>query len=388
MIFSDWRRLTENEVRMAKQVFADSINFHRIKIYRGIPLIPNANTAIAPNGNIYFPRKHCPEDFTQAGIAYKIWLIHELTHVWQHQHGHKVWLSGLFIMLKGGYRKRKAYAYPIPLPHINQLNIEQQADLIAHYFAATFLPKNIYTPQQPIFQTALADFLHNPHDKNLCPRYLSAKKQHFKKQSEQISYNEQPDTSSKRSQTMPWNIPILLTWMRVLLIPVFTILFYLPNTWIQPQTVNWTAAIIFALAAITDWFDGFLARRWKQTSDFGAFLDPVADKLMVAVALILLVSLHRTHAIFAMIIIGREITISALREWMAQMGKRGSVAVAQIGKLKTTAQMAAIMLLLAGMNDYHGLNFIFIGNILMTIAAVLTIWSMFYYLKMAWREFK
>lgn len=175
MIFSDWRRLTKNEVRMAKQVFADSIDFHRIKIYRGIPLLPNANTAIAPNGNIYFPRKHCPEDFTQAGIAYKIWLIHELTHVWQHQRGHKVWLSGLFIMLKGGYRKRKAYAYPIPLPHINQLNIEQQADLIAHYFAATFLPKNIYTPQQPIFQTALADFLHNPHDKNLCPRYLSAK---------------------------------------------------------------------------------------------------------------------------------------------------------------------------------------------------------------------
>ena len=177
------------------------------------------------------------------------------------------------------------------------------------------------------------------------PKILVGKKQHFKKQSEQISYNEQPDTSSKRSQTMPWNIPILLTWMRVLLIPVFTILFYLPNTWIQPQTVNWTAAIIFALAAVTDWFDGFLARRWKQTSDFGAFLDPVADKLMVAVALLLLVSLGRTYAIFAMIIIGREITISALREWMAQMGKRGSVAVATIGKFKTTAQMIAIFLL-------------------------------------------
>ena len=143
---------------------------------------------------------------------------------------------------------------------------------------------------------------------------------------------------------MPWNIPILLTWMRVLLIPVFTLLFYLPKGWLDPQTVNWTAVFIFAAAAVTDWFDGFLARRWKQTSDFGAFLDPVADKLMVAVA--------------------------------------------QIGKLKTTAQMAAIMLLLAGMNDYHGLNFIFIGNILMTLAAVLTIWSMFYYLKMAWREFK
>ena len=175
MIFSNWRRLTENEVRMAKQVFADSIDFNRIKIYRGIPLLPNPNTAIAPNGNIYFPRKHCPDDFTQAGIAYKIWLIHELTHVWQHQRGHKVWLSGLLIMLKGGYRKRKAYAYPIPLPHFNQLNIEQQADLVAHYFAATYLPKNIYTPQQPIFQMTLADFLHNPHNKTLCPRYLSAK---------------------------------------------------------------------------------------------------------------------------------------------------------------------------------------------------------------------
>ena len=94
---------------------------------------------------------------------------------------------------------------------------------------------------------------------------------------------------------MPWNIPILLTWMRVLLIPVFTLLFYLPKGWLDPQTINWTAVFIFAAAAVTDWFDGFLARRWKQTSDFGAFLDPVADKLMVAVALILLVSLHRRN---------------------------------------------------------------------------------------------
>ena len=219
------------------------------------------------------------------------------------------------------------------------------------------------------------------------PEIFVGKKTTLQKQSEQISYNEQPDTSSKRSQTMPWNIPILLTWMRVLLIPVFTILFYLPNTWIQPQTVNWTAAIIFALAAITDWFDGFLARRWKQTSDFGAFLDPVADKLMVAVALLLLVSLGRTYAIFAMIIIGREITISALREWMAQMGKRGSVAVATIGKFKTTAQMIAIFLLLIGTDKYND-PFYLIGNILMFIASVLTIWSMCYYLKMAWNEFK
>ncbi len=187
---------------------------------------------------------------------------------------------------------------------------------------------------------------------------------------------------------MPWNLPIFLTWMRVLLIPVFTALFYLPGGWIDPQTVNWTPAVIFAAAAVTDWFDGFLARLWKQTSDFGAFLDPVADKLMVAVALLLLVSLNRTYVIFAMIIIGREITISALREWMAQMGKRGSVAVATIGKLKTTAQMAAILLLLIGLENFHGFDLILIGNILMFIASVLTIWSMFYYLKMAWKEFQ
>ncbi len=187
---------------------------------------------------------------------------------------------------------------------------------------------------------------------------------------------------------MPWNLPIFLTWMRVLLIPVFTALFYLPGGWIDPQTVNWTAAVIFAAAAVTDWFDGFLARLWKQTSDFGAFLDPVSDKLMVAVALLLLVSLNRTYVIFAMIIIGREITISALREWMAQMGKRGSVAVATIGKLKTTAQMAAILLLLIGLENFHGFDLILIGNILMFIASVLTIWSMFYYLKMAWKEFQ
>ncbi|UOP01921.1 CDP-diacylglycerol--glycerol-3-phosphate 3-phosphatidyltransferase [Kingella potus] len=187
---------------------------------------------------------------------------------------------------------------------------------------------------------------------------------------------------------MPWNIPILLTWMRVLLIPVFTLLFYLPEDWIKPQTANWAAAFVFSAAAVTDWFDGYLARRWQQTSDFGAFLDPVADKLMVAVALILLVSLNRTHPVFAMIIIGREITISALREWMAQMGKRGSVAVARIGKFKTTAQMAAIIMLLVGLKDWRGWNLLFVGNILMAAASVLTIWSMFYYLKMAWREFK
>ncbi|MCF7529437.1 CDP-diacylglycerol--glycerol-3-phosphate 3-phosphatidyltransferase [Neisseria lisongii] len=185
---------------------------------------------------------------------------------------------------------------------------------------------------------------------------------------------------------MPWNIPILLTWTRVLLIPIFTVLFYLPPTWIEPQTVNLAAALIFAVAAVTDWFDGFLARLWRQTSDFGAFLDPVADKLMVAVALLLLVAEQRTYVIFAIIIIGREITISALREWMAQMGRRNSVAVATIGKLKTAAQMLAIFLLLLGDNEFYRFDFIMIGNILMCVAAMLTVWSMFYYLKMAWQE--
>ena len=168
---------------------------------------------------------------------------------------------------------------------------------------------------------------------------------------------------------MPWNIPIFLTWMRVLLIPVFTLLFFLPKGWIAPETVNWTAAIIFALAAVTDWFDGFLARLWKQTSDFGAFLDPVADKLMVATALLLLVSLGRTYVIFAIIIIGREITISALREWMAQMGRRSSVAVATIGKFKTAAQMVAIFLLLLASNRFDNI-FYLTGNILMFIASI------------------
>ncbi|ULJ65299.1 CDP-diacylglycerol--glycerol-3-phosphate 3-phosphatidyltransferase [Wielerella bovis] len=187
---------------------------------------------------------------------------------------------------------------------------------------------------------------------------------------------------------MIWNIPIGLTWMRIALIPLFTILFYLPKHWIEPQTINIAAATIFAIAGITDWLDGFLARHWKQTSDFGAFLDPVADKLMVAVALILLVKLDRTLAIYAMIIIGREITISALREWMAQMGKRNSVAVAYVGKLKTAAQMAAIFLLLLDTLPSSTINLHDIGNLLMFIASILTIWSMFYYLKMAWKEFQ
>ncbi|MCG9059642.1 CDP-diacylglycerol--glycerol-3-phosphate 3-phosphatidyltransferase [Laribacter hongkongensis] len=185
---------------------------------------------------------------------------------------------------------------------------------------------------------------------------------------------------------MPFNLPILLTWLRVALIPVFVALFYLPADWITPVAVNVWSAVIFAVAAVTDWFDGFLARRWGQTSAFGAFLDPVADKLIVAAALILLVHLDRTSSLLAMIIIGREITISALREWMAEMGQRKSVAVAYIGKLKTAAQMLAILLLLYHEPVIPYVSTDLLGNVLMVVAAVLTLWSMVYYLKMAGSE--
>jgi len=151
---------------------------------------------------------------------------------------------------------------------------------------------------------------------------------------------------------------------------------------------NMVGASLFLLAAITDWFDGFLARRWNQTSQFGAFLDPVADKLMVAAALILLVELDRTASWLAVIIIGREITISALREWMAQLGKAKSVAVSFIGKLKTTAQMVAIFLLVWSEPIIPGVSTQLVGTVAMYLAAILTIWSMFYYLRVAAEQFK
>jgi len=182
---------------------------------------------------------------------------------------------------------------------------------------------------------------------------------------------------------MPFNVPNLLTWLRILLIPVFLVVFYFPDTWLSGPQKNLTATILFAVAAITDWLDGYLARTLNQTSAFGAFLDPVADKLMVAAALILLVGLARVDAPIAVIIIGREIAISALREWMAKIGKSRSVAVNFLGKVKTASQMVAILLLL-----YHSLLFGILdtqklGTLLIYMAAVLTLWSMVYYLKMA-----
>lgn len=181
---------------------------------------------------------------------------------------------------------------------------------------------------------------------------------------------------------MPFNLPNLLTWLRIILIPLMVGVFYLPDGWITPLQADRLAASFFGIAAVTDWLDGYLARKLGQTSAFGAFLDPVADKLMVAAALIVLVDLGRAAPLVAVIIIGREITISALREWMAQLGKSASVAVSYAGKLKTTMQMIAIMLLL-----YHqplpGMDTPLWGTVFIWIAALLTLGSMLYYLKMA-----
>ncbi|MBW7861685.1 MAG: CDP-diacylglycerol--glycerol-3-phosphate 3-phosphatidyltransferase [Rhodocyclaceae bacterium] len=181
---------------------------------------------------------------------------------------------------------------------------------------------------------------------------------------------------------MPLNIPNTLTWARIALIPLFVGVFYLPDSLLGPALKNLIATVIFVTAAVTDWFDGYLARTLGQTSEFGAFLDPVADKLMVAAALILLVQLARIDAIIAVVMIGREITISALREWMARVGRAASVAVATIGKFKTAAQMTAIPLLL-----YHenvlSLDVRLVGTVLIYVAAALTLWSMAYYLHRA-----
>ncbi len=176
------------------------------------------------------------------------------------------------------------------------------------------------------------------------------------------------------------SIPNILTYLRIILIPVFALVFFLPYDW-----VNVAATVIFGLAAITDWLDGYLARKWEQTSRFGAFLDPVADKLIVAVALVLLVQANPNFwmAIAAAVIIGREITISALRERMAEIGERAHVAVSSLGKWKNTAQMTALFMLL-----YHdpllGIPMYPLGMIFLYIAVVLTLWSMFSYLKAAW----
>ncbi|MCW8926081.1 MAG: CDP-diacylglycerol--glycerol-3-phosphate 3-phosphatidyltransferase [Xanthomonadales bacterium] len=184
---------------------------------------------------------------------------------------------------------------------------------------------------------------------------------------------------------MPMTFPMILTLLRIALIPVLVLFFYLPYTW-----SSLVAAVVFILAAITDWLDGYLARRMKQMSEMGAFLDPVADKLMVATALVIMV--HAPPPIFAptiifalsaAIIIGREITISALREWMSELGERGTVKVGLLGKLKTIFQMTAISCLLF-QEDLFGLPVLLVGEMLLYLAAALTLWSMWVYMHAAW----
>ena len=176
------------------------------------------------------------------------------------------------------------------------------------------------------------------------------------------------------------NLPNSLTFFRISLIPIFVFVFYAPFGWAHRAT-----AVIFALGAVTDLLDGYLARRLGQTSPFGAFLDPVADKLLVAVALVLLVQ-HDPRpwlAVAAAVIIGREIVISALREWMAELGKRTKVAVSYVGKVKTTAQMVAVILMLyrAPLGSFPTYE---VGTVLLYVAAFLTLWSMVVYLRSAW----
>jgi len=183
---------------------------------------------------------------------------------------------------------------------------------------------------------------------------------------------------------MKLTIPNILTLLRIALVPVFVLFFYLPLSWSHVATTG-----IFALAAATDWLDGHLARRLGATSAFGAFLDPVADKLMVATALILIVDSNPTGysgiwlALPAAIIVGREITVSALREWMAELGASDAVAVSMVGKVKTTAQMVALLLLLYRV-PVGGLPVVDIGFVFLYIAALLTLWSMVAYLRAAW----
>ena len=179
---------------------------------------------------------------------------------------------------------------------------------------------------------------------------------------------------------MRLTLPTLLTLFRIALIPVLVLVFYLPYQW-----THFAAAFVFALGALTDWLDGWIARRYDMYSAFGAFLDPVADKLAVAVALILIVQGHPTilMALLAAVIIGREITISALREWMAEIGQKARVRVAGIGKIKTIVQMVALVMLLYR-EDIGPLPTFFIGEGLLAIAAALTLWSGVAYLRAAW----
>lgn len=192
---------------------------------------------------------------------------------------------------------------------------------------------------------------------------------------------------------MKLTIPTWLTLLRILMIPLLVLVFYLPFGW-----TNFASAAVFGLAAITDWLDGWIARRYHQSSAFGAFLDPVADKLMVAVALFLIVQGHPTPwmAFWAAVIVGREIAVSALREWMAELGQRATVRVAAVGKFKTAVQMIALLCLLYSVTPetppretpWLGEPIFHIGDWLLAVAALLTLWSGLQYLRAAWPALK
>jgi cardiolipin synthase (CMP-forming) len=184
---------------------------------------------------------------------------------------------------------------------------------------------------------------------------------------------------------MFYTIPTLMTLARIVAIPLIVAVYYLP---IAQETRNGVATAMFVVFAITDWLDGYLARKLNQTSAFGAFLDPVADKFLVCAALLMLVDMHRVHVLVALVIIGREIAISALREWMAQLGAGKSVAVHMVGKIKTTVQMVAIPFLLFDGRLFNLIDTRQWGDFLIWAAAVLTIWSMVYYMQKALPEIR
>ena len=191
-----------------------------------------------------------------------------------------------------------------------------------------------------------------------------------------------------RRPSMLLNLPNILTWQRIMAIPLLVAVYVLPWEGWSIHSRNLVATIIFVLAAITDWVDGYLARRLGQQTAFGAFLDPVADKLLVCVALVMLLELNRVAAGIAAIIIGREIAISALREWMATIGARRSVAVSSVGKFKTILQLVAIPLLLFHDPLFDLVDTQLVGTWLIYLAAILTLWSMGYYLRQAWPQLR
>jgi cardiolipin synthase (CMP-forming) len=196
--------------------------------------------------------------------------------------------------------------------------------------------------------------------------------------------NQANDATAVTQRVSLLNVPMLLTWARIAMIPMIVGVFYLPDAWLSMHGKNVTGCVLFTVAAITDAIDGWYARKYAQITPLGAFLDPVADKLMVCAALVVLLSLDRVDAFVALVIIGREITVSALREWMAQIGASANVAVNWLGKLKTIMQMVAIPVLLYHDPLFGVIPVAAIGTLLIYVAAALTVYSMLYYLRLAW----